>query len=141
MRARSMNLRDLSRATGMPYGTLQAYLSGKRAIPAQAVVAICRALGISADVLLFGRPMLDRAALLRAIQLQEGIRQLSKDWTSSDVAANMLMDFYWRELCEHLSRARAISPDLNPSAPDRGAWFAWEPALPGADTSPDTSAR
>jgi transcriptional regulator with XRE-family HTH domain len=70
-RVRGMNLRDLSTATTIPYDSLQAYLSGKRALPAQPVAAICRALNVSADLILFGGPKLDQASLIAAISTYE----------------------------------------------------------------------
>ncbi|WP_439578258.1 helix-turn-helix domain-containing protein [Elioraea sp.] len=143
LKVRGMNLRDLATATQIPYDTVQAYLSGKRGMPAQTLAAFSRALGISADHILFGRPMLDREALLSSVKFVDDVRRLSSAFTDTEVAANMLMECYMREFGRQLGEAGAIAGYPGAATADRGVWFAYPSAERQADTSagevPDTS--
>ncbi len=57
MECRGMSPADLSRATGIPYGTIDGYLSGRRLPILRNLVAIAQVLKVqSIDVLLFGKP-------------------------------------------------------------------------------------
>lgn len=134
-----MNLRDLAAGTGIPYDSVQAYVSGRRALSAQPTAAICRALGVSADLILFGRPMLDKGALLDAMKFLEDVRNLSPAPMAPEISANMLMEYYQRAVGSRFLQARAFPEGVRDPELEKGVWFAPGPTKRSPDTSPDTS--
>lgn len=68
MKHRKLSMRKLSDDTGLPYRTVQNYLTGKVALPVSFIVKCCDALTIEADILLFGGVDIDKFSLLHAIE-------------------------------------------------------------------------
>lgn len=52
----------------MPYRTVQNYLTGLVKIPSGFLEQTCNALGVEADYLIFGSVIIDRTALLSAVE-------------------------------------------------------------------------
>lgn len=100
MRVRGLDIRSLSTSSGIPYRTLQNYLAGTRSMPASALHAICRALDISADLILFGGPKIDQDALITAVASYERMRTDTFDKLSNMTLAYILISMY----AEHLHR-------------------------------------
>jgi hypothetical protein len=71
IQVREYDLKRLSAEAGIPYRTLQNYISATNAIPATALAAMCRVLNLSADLILFGGPKFDQDALLAAVSTYE----------------------------------------------------------------------
>lgn len=69
MRGLALNQRQLSARTNLPYDTLSAYLTCKRRWSAAALAGVAAELGTSLDILMLGRPVLDRTALLAALRV------------------------------------------------------------------------
>lgn len=69
---RKVKITYLAKRVGIPYRTLQNYLSGRHRIPLQAYIDICYKLGITAEYPLVGKFKLDHHALQKAILMALG---------------------------------------------------------------------
>jgi hypothetical protein len=68
MALRSSSMAGLSRATGIPYRTLQDYLAGRNKLPLTAAAKLADALRVSLDWIAYGRgATFDRVILLEAL--------------------------------------------------------------------------
>jgi len=82
--ARGMSMAQLAVKTDTPYPTLQRYLAGERRMPVDTFMAIARALDVSADWLLFGKPApLNIRQLAKALEAHDNLREVSGNKLSS----------------------------------------------------------
>ncbi|MFD2183585.1 helix-turn-helix domain-containing protein [Rhodoplanes azumiensis] len=68
MKRRDVTIRELSEKSGLPYRTVQNYLTGKVSLPIAFIVKCCDVLCIEADLLLFGGLDLDSISLKGALE-------------------------------------------------------------------------
>ena len=73
--ARRMTVTALAKSIGVPYRTLQSYLTADNRFPALVVADIAKALDVSIDFLLIGR-----AADLDGVAVQWSLRELQEMW-------------------------------------------------------------
>src|SRR3954451_15643205 len=65
---RKSSVREVSEAIGLPYRTVQNYLSGRVSIPATFVAKCCELFNVEADIVLFGGIDLGPESLLTAVE-------------------------------------------------------------------------
>lgn len=104
MQVRRCDQKRLSAESGLPYRTLQNYLSGTNAMPASALAAVCRVLDISADLILFGGPKIDAPALNAAVSSYERLRSEAFSQLSNATLAHLLATLYAEQLHRELFR-------------------------------------
>lgn len=126
MRVKGCDQKRLSAESGIPYRTLQNYLSGTNAMPASALAAVCRVLDISADLILFGGPKIDQDALIAAVASYERMRTETFDQLSSMTLAHMLTTMY----AEHLHRV-LFHDELRKGGEARDELGLWDWRQPG----------
>lgn len=114
IRWRRVKMTQLAEATGIPYRTVQNYLSGTSALPASALGRICLAIGVSADWVLYGRLRPDRQALTDAVDVLLQVASLGTKGTA-DQARNLLLQRYEREFARQLEEAGLVDPLLLPN--------------------------
>ena len=79
MSAGGLNVTRLAERAGLPYRTLQDYLSGKHRVPASAIPGLARTLDVSADWLLTGEPVaLHPPTLRRALRRVHAIIEATR---------------------------------------------------------------
>lgn len=112
MTVREMTMADLSRATSIPYRSLQNYLSGVNAIPATVAAKVADALEVSADWILLGEAQrFDLEIVAQCLSLAEDVRVLSGHKVSFAEVASMFDGFYEKFYRDRYGRTQASEVD------------------------------
>lgn len=104
MARRRVKLRELSKATGIPYRSLQNYCLGTSAVPAPALARIAEALDVSADWLLLGtEPKLDKETIEVVLEFFDSVVRPEMDSKDRSAAADAFLKLYEYIYIHHFS--------------------------------------
>lgn len=124
MALRRMTARALSKATDIPYRSLQNYIRGEHAMPSHALGKVSDTLDVSADWLLSGRAAnFDAEVLIDSLTVFEDVRALSGFKMTVEEAARLFIKYYEKFFLDKLpAGGRDVSDQGNDAARtnDRG---------------------
>lgn len=119
---RGLSIRRLAATAGLPYKTVQNYLSGRHRIPAGALARLAAALDVSADWLVFGQAAtFNKEALVDALEIVADLRAFAKAGqgaTPQEESGALFEKYYSKFYQEYLGpRDRSDAPSRHAARP------------------------